>query len=60
MINNDNPNQRKANLLRKLHSKTLKAISLIIFETSLSKALSTNLIRNYRSIMSIIEKEANK
>jgi len=52
--------RRKANLLRKLHSRTLKAVSLIIFESSLSDELSTNLLRNYKSILSIIAKEANK
>ena len=52
--------QRKANLLRKLHSRTFKAVSLIIFESSLSDELSTNLLRNYKSILSIIAKEANK
>ena len=52
--------QRKANLLRKIHSRTLKAVSLIIFESSLSDELSTNLLRNYKSILSIIAKEANK
>ena len=49
--------QRKANLLRKKHSRTLKAVSLIIFESSLSDELSTNLLRNYKSILSIIQKE---
>jgi len=50
----------KANLLRTLHSRTLKAVSLIMLESSIDKELSANLTRNYKSILSIIEKEANK
>ena len=52
--------QRKANTLRELHDKTLSLSAGIAFNTSLDQILSDKLIRNYKSILSIIEKEANK
>ena len=52
--------RKKTDFLRDIHSKTLKIISIITFKSCLNKNLSTNLIRNYKSILSIIEKEKEK
>jgi len=59
-IDNRSPERRKNDLLRTLHSRILKDISLIMFEPNIDKILFNNLKRNYRSIISIIAKEANK